>query len=110
MKYFCRNEERVDTAYYEFQKGDWTREQKHWKENSIVIEDMDYDRFVFDAVAPVLENYDHYGVNIVLPKQWEEIKERAVEIGGHVKEAIEEADVWVKKVFPEYGCFTILGV
>lgn len=109
MTYFLKDSEREGTAYYEFQKGNW-KEQSHWKSDSIVIEDIDYDSYVYDAIGPVIENYDHYGVNIITPLQWDEILKRADSIGGKVKEAIKEADSWVQETFLEYGYFTILGV
>ncbi len=109
MSYFLKDSERNGTCFYEFQKGNW-EEQSYWKADSILIEDVNYDSYIYDAVGPVLENYDHYGVNIVTPEQWDMILKKADAIGGKVKEAIAEADVWVKKTFQEHNSFTILGV
>lgn len=110
MAYFLKDSDRVDTCYFEFQKGNWRKEKKHWKDDSIVIGDLEFNDFLYDVIVSVIPKFDYYGSTIITKKQWDEILKKADSIGGKVKEAIKEADSWVKETFQEYGYFTILGV
>ena len=110
MKYFITEKQRVGTGYHEFYKGSFDG-ISHWKEDSLLIDDythikLDLDS-LFKSVIPTYSAFDEIKVN---KEQWKDILEKAISIGGNVKECIEEANQWVQRVFEEYDIFTMIGV
>lgn len=109
MRYFYTESEKVGTCYFEFQKGDWS-EKSHWKPDSLLMEDLDFEDYLFDIITAVIPDFDFYGVTMVTKEQWKSIREKAAKMGGHTLAAIREVDGWVQETFRDYGVFTILGM
>lgn len=110
MTYFMKEADREGSCFFEFQKGNWRKEKKHWKKDSIVIDEMEFADFLCDIITEVIPRFDYYGATIVSENQWNKIKEKAMEMGGETLTAVEEADAWAKETFREHDCFTILGI
>ena len=110
MAYFIKEAERQGSSYFEFQRGNWRKEKKHWKKDSIVIEETDFCDFLCDVIASVIPRFDYYGATIISEPQWNRIREEALSIGGEVRAAVEEADSWIRETFREHDCFTIFGI
>lgn len=111
MKYFVRNNERRDTAYHEFFKGEWKDDDGFWHDGSVYLYDefmseSGLGRILFDAVA----EYDSYGMTLFFPEDWEEVCRLAEKRGGMAKEIVDEARLWTEDAFETCGCFTILGL
>ena len=58
----------------------------------------------------MVPNYDPYGVTEISAKQWKEIGSFIINKDISSIALYQEADGWLKKVFQEYDCFTILGI
>ena len=111
MKYFVFDKDREGTCYHEFYKGKWD-EKTFWKSDSLCLyDDILYDNIGFvEAIREVLPNYDPYGVTEISAKQWKEIGSFIINKDISSIALYQEADGWLKKVFQEYDCFTILGI
>ena len=111
MKFFVFDKDRKGTCYHEFYKGKWD-EKTFWKTDSISLDDnilCKHPGFV-DAIIEIVPDYDPFGETEISLEQW-------IAIGNAIKqkdcssiELYQEANKWLKKVFEEYGCFTILGI
>ena len=110
MVYFMEESERQTTCYFEFQRGNWRKEKKHWKEDSIVIDEMVFLDVLCDLFEEVVPKFDCYWVTIVSENQWDSVKKKAMEIGGETLVAVDEADIWVRENFKEHDCFSIIGL
>lgn len=111
MKYFVFDRDRDGTCYHEFYKGKWD-EKTFWKSDSLCLDDdilSDNIGFV-EAIKEVEPNYDPYGVTEISAKQWKEIGRLVINKDNGSIALYQEADRWLKKVFREYDCFTILGI
>lgn len=110
MKFFCTASERIGTCYYEFQKGRWDG-HTFWKEDSLLLHDDVYMKLGLDKLfKKAISVYDAYAHTEVNKDQWQKVCEIAGELGGEVKLAIGEADVWVKENFVREEVFTIVGI
>lgn len=111
MKYFVKNSERESTFYHEFYKGKWD-EKTFWKEDSLLLHDdvMFKNQGFVDAVMEVIPTYDPFGETEISPEIWKKIGQVIKEKDERAKELYDEADVWLKDVFKEYECITILGI
>ena len=111
MKYFVFDKERKHTYYHEFYKGKWD-EKTFWKSDSISLDDnILYEHKGFeDAIIEVILDYDISGETEISEEQWKKIGKVVQQKDSGSIELYQEADRWLKKVFEEYGCFTILGI
>ena len=111
MKYFVCDNERKGTCYHEFYKGKWD-EKTFWKEDSIFLHDdiMFENKGFVDAIVKAVPTYAKYGVTEISLEEWEKIGLNIMLKDEISQEIYCEADIWVKEVFKEYECFTILGI
>ena len=110
MKYFCNNNERVDTCYHEFQKGKFNGTD-FWKTDSICIHDDIHCKIKLgELLKAVIPEYSPTGDTLVNREQWQMICRKAYESGGELAEAVTEADVWASDTFEQYSFFMILGI
>ena len=109
MRYFVKDEERNGSCYYEYYKGKWDG-KTFWRKDSISIHDDVLYEFpeYEDAIIKVIPTYNPFGETEVYPEQWKAIGEIIKDAQARV--LYMEADVWVRKTFNEYPCFTILGL
>ncbi len=111
MKFFVTDEQREGTAYHEFFKGRWD-EKSFWHKDSIYLFDdelMNHKGF-YDALRQCVPGYDPYDMIEVSKENWKDVRECIPQDDTESIELYEEADVWVKEVFKECTCFTILGL
>lgn len=111
MKYFVFDEEREGTCYHEFYKGKWDG-KTFWKSDSISLDDdilYEHPGFV-DAIMEIIPNYNPLGETEISSEQWKAIGNAVKQKHHDSIELYQEADEWLKRVFEEYGCFTILGI
>lgn len=109
MKYCCTESDRKGTCYHEFQKGKF--KGSFWDKNSILIRDDNlYDLHLAELFCSVVPSYDECGETEINQEQWSEIYLKASEIGGELKNAIDEIDLWAKNIFKTESVFTILGL
>ncbi|MBQ6795623.1 MAG: hypothetical protein IJO83_05705 [Clostridia bacterium] len=111
MKYFVFDKERESTCYHEFYKGKWDG-KTFWKSDSISLHDnILYEHQGFtDAIMEIVPNYDPYGETEISIEQWRAIGKVVKQKYCSSVALYQEADNWLKSVFEEYGCFTILGI
>ena len=111
MKYFVFERDREGTCYHEFYKGKWDN-KTFWKTDSLCIyDDILSDNIGFvQAIRAVIPNYDSYGVTEISAEQWNEIGSLITNKYNSSIDLYQEADRWLRKVFQEYDCFTILGI
>lgn len=111
VKYFVINSGRESTCYHEFYKGKWDG-KTFWKDDSLLLHDdvMFKNRGFVDAITEVIPTYDPFGVTEISFEMWKKIGQVMKEKDESSKELYQEADVWLKDVFEEYECFTILGL
>jgi hypothetical protein len=109
MEYFITEDYRPNTAYYEFQKGKSDR-NTFWKTDSLLLSAETFRSLHLAKVFSVIPDFDKYNIMEITWQQWEDVKELAASIGGEIKELIEEADVWARKNFEYFDCFTIVGL
>lgn len=109
MKYCCTESDRKGTCYHEFQKGKFNG--SFWDKDSILIDDdILNDLHLAELFHSVIPSYDECGQTEVSQEQWHEIYLKASKIGGEVKNAIDEIDLWTKNIFKTENVFTILGL
>lgn len=110
MNFFCVETERKGTCYHEFQKGRWDG-KTFWKEDSLLLhDDVCQELKLYELFREADSGYSDSGETEIDKEKWQIICNRANIIGGNVKMAINEADLWVKEVFREEERFTILGL
>lgn len=111
MKYFVFDRDRKGTCYHEFYKGKWD-EVTFWKTDSLCLDDdvLTENIGFIEAIRAVIPDYDPYGVTGITEKQWHKIGDFIIEKDDSSKALYYEANRWLKKVFAQYGCFTILGI
>lgn len=111
MKYFVTNNERESTCYHEFYKGKWDG-STFWKEDSLSLHDdiMIENKGFEDAIRAVIPTYDPCGETEVSFEEWKKIGRIIKQMDECSQELYQEADAWLKDVFKEYECFTILGI
>jgi len=116
VKYCYTESDRKGTCYHEFQKGKFNG--SFWKEDSLLIhedsllihDDNLYILHLADIFHSVVPSYSEYGETEIIKEQWNEIYNRASEIDGEIKIAIDEINCWAKIVFKTEDIFTILGI
>ncbi|OWA35543.1 hypothetical protein B9G55_12985 [Saccharibacillus sp. O16] len=65
---------------YELQKGDWEKEQTHWKSDSLYLTDDFFDNTETGAILREgLQNFNAFGPNRVLPEEWAAMINRAMQ-------------------------------
>lgn len=111
MKYFVRNNERESTCYHEFYKGKWDG-KTFWKEDSLSLHDnmMFENKGFVDAIIEVIPTYDPFAETEISADEWKKIGQVITQKEESSQELYQEADEWLKEVFKEYDCFTILGI
>ncbi len=110
MKYFCFDHERKGTCYHEFYKGKFDG-FSFWKNDSLFIhDDIHYELGMKDLFLSVIPEYNDCGEIEVNMDQWNRIKYNAFYIGGHLYQAILEADIWVQETFLNCSVFTMIGM
>ena len=111
MKYFVTDNERTHTAYHEFYKGKWDG-KTFWKADSLSLDDnvLYGHRGFADALHKAVPEFDPYGITEISAEQWLRLHNFIPEDDAESLEMYNEADKWLKAVFDEYGCFTILGL
>lgn len=111
MKYFVENNERKSTCYHEFYKGKWDG-NTFWKEDSLFLHDdiMFENKGFVDAVIEVIPTYDEVGVTEVSFEAWKKIGQVIRNKDENSQELYLEADTWLKEVFKENECITMLGL
>lgn len=109
MKYCCTEAEREGTCYHEFQKGKF--HNMFWERDSLLLHDDNFRRLhlgeLFKSVIPA---YSEYGITEVNTVQWNEIYNKASELGGETKAVIEEINCWMEQIVQESDVVTILGI
>jgi len=110
LKYFVFDYERKNTVYHEFQKGKFDG-HSFWKNDSISLsDDMLFTLGIEDLFADTIPDYNSYSEFEINKELWNNIKQKAKEIGGKLYECISEADEWIENTYLEYEVFTIIGV
>ena len=111
MKFFVRNNERENTCYHEFYKGKWDG-KTFWKEDSLSLHDnlMFENKGFVDAIMEFIPTYDPFAETEVSVDEWEKIGQVIKQKDECSQDLYQEADEWLKEVFKEYDCFTILGL
>lgn len=111
MQYFIFDRDRKGTCYHEFYKGKWDGET-HWKTDSLCLDDdiLSENIGFAEAIMEVVPAYAPYGVTEISSKQWREIGRAVLKKDNRSIALYQEADQWLKTVFREYNCFTILGI
>ncbi|MBQ3599941.1 MAG: hypothetical protein II992_01905 [Lachnospiraceae bacterium] len=110
MKFFCTELERKGTCYHEFQKGKWDG-KTFWKTDSLLLhDDIMCEVKLHKLFREVDSEYDDYGETEIDKEKWYKIFHIANAIGGDVKIAIDEANIWAEEVFKTEEMFTILGL
>lgn len=101
--------ERKGTCYHEFQKGSWGG--TFWKEDSLLLhDDILRELKLYQLFREAAPEYSDYGETEIDKDKWAIICNRANVLGGDVKAAIDEADLWVEETFKTEERFTILGI
>ena len=111
MNFFISESERKGTIYYEFYKGKWDG-KTFWKSDSILLSDdilCDADGFV-DAILEVVPCYDPFGETEINFDEWNKIGEIIIDKDAVSQEIYNELNEWLKDVFKNHNCFTILGI
>ena len=109
MKYFVCSNQIKGSCYHEFYKGKWAG-HTFWKEDSISLEDdFFYDGFI-DAIKEIVPAYSPFGETEISIKEWTEIGKIILTKDSLSQEVYNEANEWLKGVFTQYECFTILGL
>lgn len=111
MKYFINVSEKNGSSYYEFYKGKWDG-STFWKEDSLLMHDdiMFIHGGFEEALVMGAPHYDPFGQTEISKEEWIHIGELIPDTDKESKEIYDEADKWLKKVFLEHDCFTILGL
>ena len=109
MKYFIKNSQREGTFYHEFYKGHWD-EKTFWSDNSIYLEDSHLCMDLVDAITAVVPYYDSFNTTEISANQWALIGQLIITKDEKTQAIYAEANEWLKEVFKEYDCFTILGI
>lgn len=109
-KFFCVESERKGTCYHEFQRGSWD-EKTFWKEDSLFLhDDILQELELYNLFREADPEYSDYGETEIDSDKWAIICGMANVLGGDVKAAIDEADLWVKETLKTEEKFTILGI
>ena len=109
MKYFVFDYQRNGSCYHEFYKGKWDG-HTHWKADSIMLDDDLLCNGFVDAIIEIVPDYGPYGVTEISFGEWKEIGNVILTKDKMSQELYSEADKWLRKVFEDYSCFTILGI
>ena len=111
FKYFVRDDERKGTCYHEFHKGKWD-EQTFWKEDSIFLHDdvkFQIEGFT-EALLEIIPSYDPFGETEITEEIWRQLGKIIDSKDTDSQELYYELDLWLKEVFQDYDCITILGI
>ena len=106
MNYCFTNAQRHGTCCFEFQRGAF--QGVYWKDTSIYLDADDFDRLYLYKIFP--PEFQYYGETVITAPQWRQICAAARDIGGEVKEVVEEIDLWARDCFGSEPVFTILGI
>lgn len=107
MKKYCyTNSQRHGSCCFEFQCGRF--QGSYWKDTSIYLDADDFDRLHLYKIFP--PEFQYYGETVITASQWQQIYVAAQSLGGEVKKAIDEIDVWAGNCFLTETVFTILGI
>ena len=68
-----------------------------------------YDGFI-DAIKEIVPAYSPFGETEISIKEWTEIGKIILTKDSLSQEVYNEANEWLKGVFTQYECFTILGL
>ena len=111
MRFFVKDNERKNTNYHEFYKGRWDG-VTFGKEDSLSLHDdiMFLNPGFVDAIIEVIPSYDPFGETEISLEEWENIGLVIKNQDDNSIELYNEADVWLREAFKEYGCFTIIGI
>lgn len=109
MKYFVFDNQRKNTCYHKFYKGKWDR-KTFWKYDSISLHDDFMYCHLEEAIAEVIPTYDPYGETEISKEEWCEIGKIIAAKSKESQEIYNEANLWLKEVFQNYDCVTILGI
>lgn len=109
MKYFVANSERKSTVYHEFYRGKWDGET-FWSDDSIFLHDDVLSEGFAEAIKEAVPEYYPYGETEISFVAWEKIGQIIKLKDAASQEMYREADEWLKDVFAEKDCFTILGI
>ena len=112
LKLFITEAQRKElhsTCFHQFYKGKWD-EKTFWKDDSICLDDDYLSKGFAEAVREIVPEYNPYGVTEISVEKWRKIGETIKTKDAHSRLIYEEADYWLKTVFSEYDCFTILGI
>ncbi len=108
-KYCCYNIKHG--CYFEFQKGDYFTEEKHWLESSLFIDDDIVNALNLGALfGEAIPNFNYYGPTKVTKEQWLAVKKMSENMTLQIKDAINEIDEWVQNCFLTDNCFSICGI
>lgn len=108
MKYFCKNNERVGGAYYEFRRGDECLEEP-WLDSSMYIYDEVAGEIgLFTAIEENVPDFAPYGITVVTKEQWENIE--TFQNGNEFTTAIKDIAIWIENNFKENDFFVLMGI
>lgn len=112
MKYFLTAEERKNSGsacYFEFQIG--RHKDIHWLESSIYLYDEVFGELgLYPVFSTAIPRFDYWGITVVYPEHWQQVKSNAQAVGGNVLVAVMELGEWVEKCFENEEVFTICGI
>ncbi len=110
-KYFVMDNERKGTCYHEFYRGEWD-EVTFWKKDSIFLHDdiLNECKDLVNAFKEVLPFYSDTSETRINSDEWDKIGQIIRKKDVKAQEIYDEASRWLKEVFSDYGCFTILGI
>ena len=109
MKYFVFDYQRNGSCYHEFYKGKWDG-CTHRKADSIMLDDDLLCNGFVDAIIEIVPDYAPYGVTEISVDEWQKIGNVILTKDKTSQKLYSEADKWLRKVFEDYSCFTILGI
>lgn len=109
MSYCCSNNQRTGSCYFEFQKGKFSG--KYWLDSSICLCADIFDSLnLYQVFAKTVPEFDYYGITEIDSENWSQIKSSADMMGGAVKDAIAEIDLWAAPLLPADHVITVLGI
>lgn len=113
MKYFIDYKElpKHHSSFHEFYKGKWD-EKTFWNCDSMYIHDdyFFYANGLIEAISTFCPEYNPYGETTITEMDWAKIGNIVSQKDDLSKQLYAEISQWLSSVFPEYGCFTILGI
>lgn len=109
LKYCCYNIKHG--CYFEFQKGDFFIEEKHWLESSLFIDEAIVNELNLGTLfCKAISDFNYFGPTKITKDQWLAVKERSNDMTAQIKNAINEIDEWAQNCFLTENCFSICGI